>query len=592
MVKSKVTPLSAIVVAYVGLIVWLLLPYYIPDRGIFGEIEHLLRFAVFVLTPLEIHLAANPDRRGQNSVLYLWMRRLYLPGAIGVVVSFVVFPDQGWESAVAVLPWLALTLTGALNAFQRLAQRGAVPVAELVFDLGWIYWPVGAIWLVASRLGFELMGFPGKIVILTAVHFHFAGLAAPLITGLAGRYLEYDSPWTGRMYRVFALLIASGIPLTAVGIAASPLIEWLAALAIVVGLVGFVTLVLIRLVPRLLSENFFAGVCLAIAAASIFVSMWFAFRFATGEFFGESAPDGLPVAIDSMVVLHGWWNALGFAGMGIIAFAILGPRMRRFAPGIPFSRLASAGRVGKDFFERSDLIDTGVLPGRGPVGLVDDLELYDGVEFSVARLNPIIRDFYEHTNEFDLTVLPRWRPFIRPAARLYRKLSSRLEQMNFPVESENAAMTSRILPIRDKPDGRSNVRAWVRHYNDSGKAIYAAAYASHRYWDRTFMNIAFPIPGGNFTSILRLTHLEAPGDAGGIALSSRPHPTNPGDEGIYFANRISPVRLPINETITVYERGMPGADVIQCDGEIVAFHRMWLFGVVFLELEYCICRKS
>ncbi|MEQ9367122.1 MAG: YndJ family transporter, partial [Leptospirales bacterium] len=365
-----------------------------------------------------------------------------------------------------------------------------------------------------------------------------------------------------------------------------------------------------------------AALLLAAAACSVFVSMWFAFRFATGEYFGESKLAGPPVAIDAMVVLHGWWNALGFAGLGVVGFAILRPAMRRFPPGIHFSRLASKGRVGKDFFERSGLIDDSATAGAGsgtpgeeatripgerastgkrnsldgkapsPSGLVDDLSTYDGVEFSAARLHPGIREFYEHTIRFELSVLPRWRPLMLPAARLYRKLSSRIEQMNFPTAREDAAMTSRLFAIKDAADGRSGVRAWVRHYNASGRAIYAAAYASHRYGGRAFMNIAFPMPGGNLTSILRLSHLATPGDAGGVALTSRSHPTEPGDEGVYFANRLAPLRLPIDETITVYSREMSGGRSIACDGELVAFHRMWLFGFVFLELEYCIKRSA
>lgn len=606
--------------AWCGLIAWLLLPLYIPERGIIGEIEHLLRFAIFVLLPLEIELAAARNRRGEFAFGYVWLRSLYGPCALCVALSFVVFPEASIAAAAFVLPWLALSLIGALHATRRLISRGAIPIAELVFDLGWIYWPVGAIWLVASRLGFELMGFPGKIVILTAVHFHFAGLAAPLIVGLAGRYLEYgagrnveqrDTRITRRIYRASALLVAAGIPLTAAGIAASPLLEWCAALAIAVGLSAAMLLVVLRLVPALFRQRTrasaigdpesagrparsIAAVLLFAASCSVFVSMWFAFRFATGEYFGDTAIAGAPVAIDAMVILHGWWNALGFAGLGIIAFSILRPKMRRFEAGIPFSRLASTevsrGRIGKDFFERSELIDE--TPARMPTGLVDDLSAYDGPEFATHRLHPTIREFYERTAGFELSVAANWRWFMRPAARLYARISARLEQMNFPTGDETQAITSRILAIRDGRDGRQGVRAWVRHYTASGRAIYAAAYASHRMNDRVFMNIAFPIPGGNLTSVLRLSHLTGPGDSGGLALTSRPHATLPGDEGVYFANRFAPMRLPINETITVYSRGMPGGRGIACAHDLVAHHRMWLFGVVFLELEYCIRRRN
>lgn len=618
-----------VIFAWVGYFVWVSLPDFTLTRGIIGEIESILCFAVLVLTPLELSFARSVDRFGRISILYVWMLRLYAPAALGVIVSFVVLQTPGSDetlAALCILPWLVLTLLSALHAARRLTARGTTPIAEMVFDLGWIYWPVGAIWLAASRYGYELMGFPGKIVILTAVHFHFAGLAAPVIVGLVGRYLEYDAPGgdskrdratrrgPSRVYRVAAILVALGIPLTAVGIAASPLVELLAAASVATGLVLTMSLVVIRLIPRVFSLDIpafargAAVIFLAVAAGSVFVSMWFALRFATGEYIAENLAAYLPgplaelpgpvgVPIDAMVLRHGWWNALGFTGCGLIAFAILRPRSRRFPAGIPFSRLSARGRVGRDFFERNGLID---VRDAQPTGLVDDLQFYSGPEFSATRLHPMIREFYERTADFELSVRPFWKPFMRPAAWIYhRYISSRLEQMNFPLQNKTTGnareeMTSRILPIRDAADGRSGARAWVRHYNDSGKAIYAAAYASHRYLHRTFMNIAFPIPGGNITSVLRLDHLTEAGDAGGLALTSRPHPDAPGDEGVYFANRWWPLRLPINETIFVYARGMSGARDINCTdgGDLTARHRMWLFGVVFLELEYCIRRRG
>jgi hypothetical protein len=50
-----------------------------------------------------------------------------------------------------------------------------------------LYLPIGGAWLVASRLGIQPLGFGDTIVLLTAVHFHFAGFAAPVLAGLAGR---------------------------------------------------------------------------------------------------------------------------------------------------------------------------------------------------------------------------------------------------------------------------------------------------------------------------------------------------------------------------------------------------------------------
>jgi len=104
------------------------------------------------------------------------------------------------------------------------------------------------------------------------------------------------------------------------------------------------------------------------------------------------------------------------------------------------------------------------------------------------------------------------------------------------------------------------------------------------------MNIAFPLPRGNLASILRLEAL--PGGNGawnGVLLST----LGSGDEGVYFANRVLPVRLPLNETIRVWTPGMAGIPVAMerppnTPVTVVARHDLWLFGMQYLTLDYYI----
>lgn len=467
--------------------------------------------------------------------------------------------------------------------------------------MAWIFFPVGAVWLSSHRLGYELLGFPGLVVLLTAAHFHFAGLAAPWIAGIAGRYIEYGVNTQAKkvsvIYRLSAALIVIGIPLTAAGIAVSPGLEFLAAICLSAGLAILAVLLIVSVAPRSLAAARALGLpapglwlppfYLVLAGLCVLVSMAYAAHFAAGEFFGETSalvPGKQTVATDvlTMVRRHGWVNALGFAGLAVAAFYALQPPSRAFPPGIPFSRLASRGRVGRDFFERSDLVrDSGK---HSPRGLTDDLLIYDRTNFSTARLPPLLRRFYENTVNFRMIVRPRWRPLFRFPAKLYKALfSARIEQMNFPLEPESGEerITSRILPLRSEADGRENVRAWVRHYTETGKAVYAAAYSQHSYAGRTFMNIAFPLPGGNLTSILRLYSYEQSG-APALALTSLPDDAGPGDEGVYFVWNLGrlqwPLRLPVNETIRV--RQDTGAE------RLLAEHVMWIFGVRCLILEY------
>lgn len=206
--------------------------------------------------------------------------------------------------------------------------------------------------------------------------------------------------------------------------------------------------------------------------------------------------------------------------------------------------------------------------------------------------------FYEATDAHDLLVYPEWQFGFRRLAYVYKLLSSYLGQMNFPLSAERAEdhIRSRILPIDDRLDGRSSVRAWVRTYQQTGQAVYVAAYSNHSDADQTYMNIAFPLPAGNLTSILRLDMLNHAQGAAGIRLTSFPAQAGCGDAGVYFAMRWLAIRLPINETICVNSKDADGAASyferpFPESTTIVARHDMWLWRWKFLTLYYAIFPK-
>jgi hypothetical protein len=252
---------------------------------------------------------------------------------------------------------------------------------------------------------------------------------------------------------------------------------------------------------------------------------------------------------------------------------------------ILFSKLTGRGRIGPDFFERIHAV---LQVDDSPRGLIDDLSAFRSAYFLPQELHPAIRTFYEQTESFGLCVRARWKFGFRFGARLYKFFSSRIGQLNFPLEatSDEDLLKSRILPIRDAADGRTRVRAWVRTYTKTGKAMYVAAYATHTRGTQVYMNIAFPVPGGNITCILRVESMSTEG----IRLSTFPSPNSTRDEGVYFANRFLPVRLPTQEMIRVWAVGTPGipADLERwsATATLLARHDVWLFGIRFLTLDY------
>jgi hypothetical protein len=86
------------------------------------------------------------------------------------------------------------------------------------------------------------------------------------------------------------------------------------------------------------------------------------------------------------------------------------------------------------------------------------------------------------------------------------------------------------------------------------------------------MNIALPLPYSNMTGILKLCN-----DTNQLMITSKLRERRKGDEGIYLHTRFFTIRLPLAETFIIKE----GPDQM-----LTANHRMWIFGVEFLEIDY------
>jgi hypothetical protein len=557
--------------------VWLGVLPALLARGVMGRIHALLLLSILVLVPLLLSLTATPDRRGLHPPAYRAAWALF-PLASGAATLSVVAFLPGSTAAVLAAPWLLFTLAVAVFGLGRLVPRGpAGAPEETCLDAGLIYLAVGGGWLALSRAGASPAGFGEPIVTLTAVHFHHAGFVAPIVAGLSGRALLARGA-SRRAFDAVAAGIVLGMPLVAAGIAASPALEIAGVVVFATSLAALSALVLFRLLPGV--EARLPRVLLTVSAASLAMAMVLAVAYGAGEFAGL-----VLVPVPTMVQLHGWTNAVGFGLTAGIAWSLLRPPARARPPGVPFSALRSTGRVGPDFFHRIGAVPR--LEG-APRGLVDDMSVYRRADLDPAALHAAVRRFYEDTAAHGLVVRPDWRSGFRLAGRLYRLASARVGQMNLPATPQGRAerISSAIFRLDDDQDGRRNVRAWVRTYAESGAAVYVAAYANHSHGDETYMNIAFPLPGGSLTSVLRLEM----GAGGGLLLTSRPAPGGLGDEGVYFANPLLPVRLPIDETIRVWPRnaeGCPVGDEGSCpDATVVARHDIWIFGLRFLTLDY------
>src|SRR4029077_12231627 len=107
---------------------------------------------------------------------------------------------RGVAAGALASAWLLVTIVIAARGIARLHGRGLRDLADLAIDAGMFLLPVGGGWLVLSRLGVRPLGFEEPIVLLTAVHFHYAAFTTLILIGLSGRRLE-----TRRTYRAVVM---------------------------------------------------------------------------------------------------------------------------------------------------------------------------------------------------------------------------------------------------------------------------------------------------------------------------------------------------------------------------------------------------
>lgn len=565
-----------------GALVWLAL-LLLPSNEPFDLriIKGLFLLGALVIVPLGLSLVATPDRDQRHSVCYRLTLLTQPFGAAMILCSYLF--EQGLLAALLASVWLMTTVLIALFGLVRFLPRGTARAEEVAIDAGLIYLSVGGGWFVLSRYGLQPLGFSDTIVLLTAIHFHYAGFAAPILLGLAGRTLSDADVRARRLLWIICVAVIVGTPLVAAGITFSPMLALVGAGLITVGLWLLAALIVSRVLSGLPSQA--TRIMLLVSSASSCIAMVLACLYAYSIVAGR-----LILSIPQMAMFHGVANALGFSLSGLIAWSFIRPAARTLPPGLPFSRLSSRGYVGPDFFQQHNAVS---YSGAKPRGLVDDLDAYRRADFDPEHVHHDVRAFYERTDEYGLLVRPRWRRGFRLGGRIAHRLGALVGQMRLPVAAEQSEdrIESRILPIEDSMDGRTGVRAWVRTYEGTERAMYVAAYATHRARGNTYMNIAFPYPGGNISSILHMSCLRE-GNAAtyGIVLSTWPRVHAGGDQGVYYANRLLPVRLPINETITVWAVDKKDAPfnvrVTAANVVVLARHEMWLFGIKFLELDY------
>jgi hypothetical protein len=261
------------------------------------------------------------------------------------------------------------------------------------------------------------------------------------------------------------------------------------------------------------------------------------------------------------------------------------PLVRIMAEAVPAEELlyvvpfeARSRYVGADYVEQLAELKGGTFARNPPdVGILASLDALGGPTFQADRVHPLIREFYEHTSRFKLSIVPEWRTWMKPVYALFKQVVAEpLGQATIPsnIEEAQRGMVSTIDTITLDGSEAIDIRGWIRTYADSGKPIYVGIYTSFRHDDRGYVSVGFPIPSSNFTATLQ------PRNAGsdGLLLTSKSDLPFPGhylsavDDGALTVLKL----LAFNEEIHVHVDG----------GELKTEHSFSLAGQRFLTLHY------
>jgi hypothetical protein len=276
-----------------------------------GLIGPLLAFGVAFVVPLGL---ARVSRLGMRLPAPL----LLMAAGVLAVASFA--PAPGLTAGVLATPWLLACLWMALAAVFWLWKGKSLYSSSLVPAASLAYLAVGSAWLVISRLGDRPLGFSGVIVELTAVHFHFAGFAAPLLALATGEALEARFSRLAVLARATGMGVAAAMPIVAAGFFAGQEVAAAGASLLATSLWLLAALML----PAAATLSGAQRTLLAIAATSVLGAMVLAVEYAAGPLIGLRV-----LSVDHMAQIHGMANAFGFSGCAMLAFSPLLHRRSR-----------------------------------------------------------------------------------------------------------------------------------------------------------------------------------------------------------------------------------------------------------------------
>jgi hypothetical protein len=273
-----------------------------------GIIEVLFLLGPWIVVPLGADLIRGAATSSSSSGVRDWA--LFTAASL-TTASF--FLDNRVVAAWFASSWLLICAAFAGDGLRRFVTSGTKSFAQFCFATGEGYLLVAGIWLVASRAGISLFGFHEPIVLLTAVHFHFAGFASAVLAGLV--HQAFAGRNGQRMLRWDLAIVVLGPGVLGLAFFAGPKAKLVGALVFALGLLGLAS-AMIRV--GLEAKNVLGRWLLFASGGSVAVGMMLVAVWAVGEY-----PLQAFVNIRQMAEFHGVLNGVGFVGCGLLGWRLL-----------------------------------------------------------------------------------------------------------------------------------------------------------------------------------------------------------------------------------------------------------------------------
>jgi hypothetical protein len=134
---------------------------------------------------------------------------------------------------------------------------------------------------------------------------------------------------------------------------------------------------------------------------------------------------------------------------------------------VPFE--ARSRYVGGDYVEQLAKARGGSFRRNPPdVGILASLDSLEGPTFEASRVHPLIREFYEHTSRFRLSIVPEWRRWMKPGYELSSGWS------------QSRSARRRSLPTSERPSGGWSARSTRSPWTAARRSTSAAGSGRSR----------------------------------------------------------------------------------------------------------------